>query len=59
MRLLAALASGLAWSGSLAEAKAVFAHFIVSHISLLVRPWVLANDTGRRAGGKHQIPWLG
>jgi len=30
MRLLAALTSALAWGASLAEAQAVFAHFMVS-----------------------------
>jgi hypothetical protein len=35
MRLLAALASALAWGVSLAEAKAVFAHFMVSRHILL------------------------
>jgi hypothetical protein len=38
MKLLAALASALAWGVSLVEAKAVFAHYMVSHISLPVRP---------------------
>jgi hypothetical protein len=38
MRLLAAIALALAWGASLAEAKAVFAHFMVSCISFPALP---------------------